>query len=150
MVDQTLENFNVRYIFIFIVFVISGVSSILYLNSIGYQVKSVNIKVAKNLIHNGASIIDAREFSKYLSSHIPGAISVPLDTLKREIPDIINFPKSKYILVYGCTGSSSGLKATYILNKMGFVNAVNLESGICGWKKSKLPIEKSVQSGDQT
>ncbi len=139
MVDQTLENIETRYIFLFIVFIVVCVSSTLYFNSIGFQVKSVDLKVAQKLIRNGAPVIDTRKHKKYLSSHISGAISVPLDNLENGIPEIISFPKSKIILVYGCNGTSSGLEATYILNKSGFVNAVNLETGICGWKNADLP-----------
>jgi rhodanese-related sulfurtransferase len=108
----------------------------------GFDVNQVTVQEAKSLMDTGAVVIDVRGAEAYHTSHIPGAISLPLALLHSGIPQSIMQAKMKPVVVYCGDGVKSGPEGTHLLNKAGFANAVNIKSGIEGWEKAGLPVQK--------
>ena len=75
----------------------------------------------KKLMAEGAVIVDVRTPSEYKSGHIPGALNIPLDSIKSKSGDL----KSKNKVVITCcrSGARSGM-AKGILTSAG-IETVN-------------------------
>jgi rhodanese-related sulfurtransferase len=88
-------------------------------------------------------IIDVRPLEEYRNLHLPGAVSIPLSTLKTRLNEI---PKEKEVITY-CRDNYCILadKAVNILLDKGF-DAKRLDIGLVEWKKAGLPIESDVSS----
>ena len=84
------------------------------------------------------TVLDVRPPEEYEAGHIPGAINLPLGSLKKRLRDL---PKGRAIIAY-CRGPYCVLafEAVATLRKKGF-NARRLEEGYPEWKASGLPIE---------
>lgn len=97
------------------------------------EVSQLTIAQAKALIDAGAMVLDVRGSEAFEYRHIPGAISIPLAVLQTGIPAILSQAGDKPIVVYCNDGVSTGPQATEILNRAGFAQASNVQSGIEGW-----------------
>ena len=104
------------------------------------NVKDVSVGEAKALIDSGAVVVDVRERSASSASHIPGALLIPLDGLAARLTDL-SVDKSQPIVVYCNEGTNRGPKGTALLNEAGYSQAVNLKSGIEGWRAASLPTQ---------
>ncbi len=82
--------------------------------------------------------LDVRQPQEYNLMHIPGAILIPLNTLKEETQEKLGDPDSS-ILVY-CSIGGRSLEATKILKNLGYTKVVNLRGGIIEWKKKGYPV----------
>jgi rhodanese-related sulfurtransferase len=69
-------------------------------------------------------VIDAREPHEYSSSHVEGAINIPLSNLSTESPGLKDINKNAKVIVYCRSGGRSNL-AIQLLKDMGFSNLVN-------------------------
>lgn len=69
-------------------------------------------------------IIDVRSKTQYISSHIDGAINIPLENLRQEIK---NLPRNKKVVVH-CNKGTTGNAAQNILLNNGF-DVYNLSGG---------------------
>ena len=105
-------------------------------------VKSVSVEEAKALIDEGALVIDVRVLTASGPSHIPTAQLIPLEMLASYL-DKLEAHKTKPIVVYCNEGNGRGPEATSMLNKAGYTQAVNLKSGIEGWRAANLPTQGS-------
>ena len=104
------------------------------------NVKDVSVPEARALIDSGAVVVDVREQSASSSSHIPGALLIPLDALAARMTDL-GIDKAQPIVVYCNEGTRRGPEGTALLNKAGYSGAVNLKSGIEGWRAASLPTQ---------
>jgi rhodanese-related sulfurtransferase len=117
-------------------------------SSENFKVRNVSALEAKQLIDSGAVVVDVRGPESYAGRHIPGAISVPLATLREEaVPGVIAHAIAKPVVVYCGDGVSIGPEGTALLNKAGFTKAVNLEHGIQGWADAGYSVVKPDASG---
>lgn len=107
-----------------------------------YNVKEVSAADAKALVDGGVMVVDVRGKEAFHSGHIPGAISIPLDDLRVRIPAAIEDAKTMSILIYCGDGVTTGPEGTEILNNAGYVNAVNLRTGLDGWEKAGYPVAR--------
>ena len=84
------------------------------------------------------TLLDVRPKAEYEAGHIPNAMSVPLDELKRHIAKL---PKNREIVAY-CRGPLCvmSIEAVKILRKKGF-QASRWEEGIADWAARGLPVE---------
>lgn len=104
--------------------------------------KMENAKILLDrLMNNEVLLIDVRPKEEYASSHIQGAISIPLDELNDQLK---NLTKDLDIVVY-CRGPYCMLSvdAVKILRAEGF-NAIKMDQGIPEWQLKGLPIEIST------
>lgn len=102
------------------------------------SVKDISISDARALIDAGAIVVDVRDRAVSGSSHISGARLIPLENLAARMSEV-STEKSQPIVVYCNEGTSRGPKGTALLNGAGYTNAVNLKTGIEGWRAANLP-----------
>ncbi len=93
------------------------------------------IKRKENLV-----VLDVRPLSEYEAGHLPGAVSIPLDELKRRVREL---PKSKQIIAY-CRGPLCALapEAARYLQTKGY-RVKRLGDGAPDWEAAGLPLETS-------
>jgi rhodanese-related sulfurtransferase len=103
-----------------------------------FNVKEVTAQEAKALMDAGALVIDVRDRAVSGRIHLPGAMLIPLELLSSSLAQL-ETAKTKNIVVYCGDGSTLGPEATSKLNNAGFAQAVNLKSGLEGWRKAGLP-----------
>jgi rhodanese-related sulfurtransferase len=87
------------------------------------------------------TVLDVRPELEYRAGHIPGARSVPLSELKRQLADL---PKNREIVAY-CRGPQCvmAIEAVELLRKRGF-RAQRMEQGVMDWRARGWKIEKSA------
>jgi len=86
-----------------------------------------------------AMVIDVRPETEFAAGHIPGAVSVPIETLPKRLK---NLPKDQEIVAY-CRGPYCmfALEAVTALRKKGY-RARRLEEGFPEWKAEHLPVDE--------
>ena len=84
------------------------------------------------------TVLDVRPTEEYESGHLPGAVNLPINELKKRLGEL---PKGQEIIAY-CRGPYCVLafEAVASLRKNGF-EARRLEEGYPEWKAAGLPIE---------
>jgi rhodanese-related sulfurtransferase len=94
-------------------------------------------ELRRRLRDGSATVIDVRPRSEYAAGHVPGALSVPVDELKRRMKDL---PKSREVLAY-CRGPYCvfSLDAVKVLRKHGY-RARRTDEGLPGWRVAGLPV----------
>lgn len=87
-------------------------------------------------------VLDVRPVEEYRAGHIPGALSIPIQELKRRLFEL---PRDQEIVAY-CRGPYCVFsdQAVELLRARGF-QAVRLDEGILDWRARGLP----VASGEQ-
>jgi rhodanese-related sulfurtransferase len=102
------------------------------------KVTEVDLAEARALIDSGAVVVDVREQEVSAGSHIPGALLIPLGILAQRMAEL-SIDKTRPVVVYCNEGTTRGPEGTAVLNQAGYANAVNLRSGIEGWRAAGLP-----------
>ena len=87
-----------------------------------------------NILADTAYLVDVRTPEEFSEGHVEGAVNIPLDIVEDNLD---MFKDKKYIVLMCRSGNRSG-KATKILEKHGFTNAVNGGS----WGRVKNLLEK--------
>ncbi|PSH03280.1 MAG: ArsR family transcriptional regulator [Acidobacteria bacterium] len=84
-----------------------------------------------------AILIDVRPANEYAAAHIPGALQIPLEQLKKRLSEL---PRNKEIVAY-CRGPFCVLakEAVDLLRAHGF-RAARLEDGVPDWFAQGFPI----------
>jgi rhodanese-related sulfurtransferase/DNA-binding transcriptional ArsR family regulator len=86
-------------------------------------------------------ILDTRPANEFAAGHIAGALSVPVDDLKRRLAEL---PRTKEFVAY-CRGPYCVYadRAVEMLKESGR-RARRLDGGFPEWKLAGLPVEKSI------
>lgn len=90
-------------------------------------------------VAKGAMVIDVRTRDAYAEGHIAGAISMPLDELKRRAPELAAATTTEYV-VYCGNGSNLGPQAARALTAAGHPATRNLGAGYSAWKAAGHPV----------
>lgn len=104
-------------------------------------------EVNKMLEDPDSIFVDMRNHYEYEVGHFEGAVEVPSDTFREQLPmalDMLQDKKDKNIVMY-CTGGIRCEKATAYMRHNGFDNVYHVEGGIIEYarkaKESGLPIK---------
>ncbi|QGU94647.1 pyridine nucleotide-disulfide oxidoreductase [Clostridium bovifaecis] len=92
------------------------------------EFKQVREKDLRNLVKNGACIIDVREKDEYELSHIVGAKNIPLSELRQRVNEI---PKDEPVYLH-CRSAQRSYNAVMALQHLGFKNVYNVSGGFMG------------------
>jgi len=106
------------------------------------QLEEVDEAALRRRVRDGeVTLLDVRPPEEFEAGHIPGAVSMPLPDLVKQLADL---PKKKEIVAY-CRGPYCVLavEAVALLRKKGF-RAVRLEEGILDWAAHGLRVEAST------
>ncbi len=82
--------------------------------------------------------IDVRTPEEFAAGHVPGAVNIPLQTLKQRIAEV---PKDKQVYVY-CEAGVRSAKAARLLTKAGYTNIENISGGMRAWREQHYPQER--------
>ncbi|MFM6976585.1 MAG: rhodanese-like domain-containing protein [Sphingobacteriaceae bacterium] len=89
-----------------------------FLNFLFGSGESVDLK---QLIDEGAYLVDVRSPGEFASGHVKGSVNIPLDAVQTQLHQ---FKDKKHIIVFCRSGNRSGM-AKNILEQNGFKNVVN-------------------------
>jgi rhodanese-related sulfurtransferase/DNA-binding transcriptional ArsR family regulator len=94
-------------------------------------------ELRRRLRDGSATVIDVRPREEYEAGHIPGALSVPADEVKRRMKEL---PKGREVIAY-CRGPYCvySLDAVTLLRKSGY-QARRAEDGLPDWRLAGLPV----------
>jgi rhodanese-related sulfurtransferase/DNA-binding transcriptional ArsR family regulator len=105
------------------------------------QAEPIDEKALRARVRKGeVTLLDVRPPEEFASGHIPGALSVPLPELARQLATL---PKRREVVAY-CRGPYCvlAIEAVKQLRARGF-KAVRLEDGVLDWAALGLPLERS-------
>lgn len=125
---------------LFIATLVVGVGLVAHSNRLAKG--GVSLPEAIALVDAGALVIDVRERSVSAGSHLPGALLIPLEVVSARLSSM-EISKAQRIVVYCNRGAGRGPAAVKALTEAGFINVVNLQAGIEGWRAAGLPTVKS-------
>ncbi len=91
---------------------------------------------------NEVALLDVRPQVEYQASHLPGALSIPLDELERRLSEL---PHGKTIVAY-CRGPYCILadEALELLAGRGWTVA-RLEEGVTEWQAAGYLVEQNLE-----
>ncbi len=97
----------------------------------------VTVEEAKSLVESNVSliIVDVRTREEYDSSHIEGAILIPVSELEGRINEL---SKEEELLIYCRTGNRSS-NSVNILKANGYTKIFHLNDGIIAWIQAGYP-----------
>jgi glyoxylase-like metal-dependent hydrolase (beta-lactamase superfamily II)/3-mercaptopyruvate sulfurtransferase SseA len=87
----------------------------------------------------GLRVLDVRRPGEHDAGHVPGALSIPLDRLERELARV---PKASPLAVI-CAGGYRSSAATSILERHGVADVVNVTGGTNAWVAAGYRTETS-------
>jgi rhodanese-related sulfurtransferase len=99
----------------------------------------IDVTEAKEMLGNGAQIIDVRELHEYTAGHVPGATLIPVNTVFNRREEL---PKEGKLIFVCAVGQRSAL-ACEMAAAAGFPPEAlyNLEGGTDAWVKAGEPVE---------
>lgn len=103
------------------------------------RVKETDVAGARNMIEDGAVLIDVREDNEFDDSHAAGAVHMGRGVIDRDI--IQAYPDKTTEIVLYCGGGFRSALAADNLQKMGYTNVWSMDGGWAAWKDSGAPIE---------
>lgn len=94
----------------------------------------------KRIRRGEVTLLDVRPAGEFQAGHIPGAISVPTEDLKRRLASL---PKAREVVAY-CRGPYCvyAIDAVKALRARGF-KATRLDEGVLEWRARGFPVEAS-------
>lgn len=94
------------------------------------------------LLRDGAIAVDVREDGEFAGGHIPGALSIPLGSIEREMERL---PRAAPIVTY-CGHGERSASALSVLARAGFRTLANLDGGIGAWEAAGKPTEMGQET----
>jgi rhodanese-related sulfurtransferase len=102
--------------------------------------RSVDTATATNLYNReDAVFVDLRSENAFLTSHLPGAVNVPMARIEQQQGRLQRY-RGRPLIVYGEPGRGAG-KAIKTLRAAGFEPVYELRGGFLGWQDANLPLE---------
>ena len=98
--------------------------------------KEISRAEAREMLGDGAQLIDVRADHEWEAGHLPGAIHIALPDLPARVAEI---DKDKPVILY-CRGGNRSTMATVALTEAGY-DAAKLTEGAVGWEEEGLPFE---------
>ena len=91
--------------------------------------------------HRPLKIIDVRSRAEWRRSHIPGAMSVPINELKVRLASLQLDAEQPIITI--CLSAHRSIPAVRLLQAQGFENTVQLKGGMLTWWSKHYPTERA-------
>ena len=98
----------------------------------------ISVDEAKEMIDDGAAVIDVREPHEYTEGHVPGAALIPVNSVYKRREEL---PKDQDLIFVCALGQRSALGAE-MAAAAGLTRLFNLEGGTEAWIKSGQTVEK--------
>ncbi|HEY2477381.1 MAG TPA: rhodanese-like domain-containing protein [Solirubrobacterales bacterium] len=98
--------------------------------------KEISRAEAREMLDNGAQLVDVRADHEWETGHLPGAVHIPLPELPARVGEI---DKDRPVILY-CRGGNRSSMATTVLAEAGY-DAAKLSEGATGWEEEGLPFD---------
>jgi rhodanese-related sulfurtransferase len=98
--------------------------------------KKVSRAEAREMLDDGAQLVDVRADHEWEAGHLPGAVHIALPDLAARAGEI---DKDRPVILY-CRGGNRSSMAATALAEAGY-DAVKLSEGAVGWEEEGLPFE---------
>jgi rhodanese-related sulfurtransferase len=98
--------------------------------------KEISRAEAREMLDQGAQLIDVRADHEWETGHLPGAVHIPLAELAGRVAEV---DKDRPVILY-CRGGNRSSMATTALAEAGY-DAAKLTDGAVGWEEEGLPFE---------
>ena len=86
-----------------------------------------------------AVFVDIRNENAYQTSHLPGAVNIPMEYLDQR-QDRLKRLKDRSIVVY-CDSGQRTLKAVNALKALGWAEVHQLRGGLNAWREASMPTQ---------
>jgi molybdopterin/thiamine biosynthesis adenylyltransferase/rhodanese-related sulfurtransferase len=110
-----------------------SVSSAELLRRIKSEISEIDPSEVKELLQEGAVIVDVRETEELASGLLPGAKHVPRSYLETRIEGIVP-DRSAHVILYCASGNRSAYGARTLRDDMGYEQVQSMKGGIALWK----------------
>jgi rhodanese-related sulfurtransferase len=104
------------------------------------RINETDVAGAREMVANGAVLIDVREDNEFENGHAFGAVHLGRGIIERDI--VQEFPDKDTKLVLYCGGGFRSALAADMLQKMGYNDVWSMDGGWKAWKDSGAPTEK--------
>jgi sulfur-carrier protein adenylyltransferase/sulfurtransferase len=111
-----------------------------YLDRLRQRVRKVSSVQARDMLGEGALIIDIRESWETIEGTIPGALLIERGMLELDIGQHV--PETDRTLILMCAGGDRSAMSTEALSSLGYEQVFNLEGGYNAWRASGLPVTR--------
>jgi len=91
-----------------------------------FILRDLTVDQAREMIKNGAIIVDVRTEGEYSNANITESVHVPLNELKEKIENVVP-DKDKTVLLH-CRSGSRSFAAKRMLKRLGYAHAFNIGS----------------------
>jgi molybdopterin/thiamine biosynthesis adenylyltransferase/rhodanese-related sulfurtransferase len=110
-----------------------SVSSAELLRRVKSEISEIDPSEVKELLQEGAAIVDVRETEELASGLLPGAKHVPRSYLETRIEGIVP-DRSAHVILYCASGNRSAYGARTLREDMGYEQVQSMKGGIALWK----------------
>ncbi|HEV3094625.1 MAG TPA: molybdopterin-synthase adenylyltransferase MoeB [Solirubrobacteraceae bacterium] len=110
-----------------------SVSSAELLRKVKSEISEIDPSEVKELLQEGAVIVDVRETEELASGLLPGAKHVPRSYLETRIEGIVP-DRSAHVILYCASGNRSAYGARTLRDDMGYEQVQSMKGGIALWK----------------
>lgn len=90
--------------------------------------RQVHFHQVRELVENGAFIIDVREKDEYELSHLNTSVNIPMSEIRERINEI---PKDRPVYLH-CRSGQRSYNVCLLLKHLGFTNIYNISAGFMG------------------
>ena len=102
-------------------------------------IREVNVAEAREMIADGAQILDVREADEVEQGVIPGAVHIPRGFLEMRAEEQL-LHKDQPVMIY-CAGGIRSAFAAKALQELGYRDPVSLIGGFSAWKSKGMPFD---------
>jgi len=81
---------------------------------------------ARRYLADGAVVIDVRSATEFRNGQVPGALNIPLDQFRAELPRVV--PDKNQVLLLHCLGGVRSAVARRQARRLGYARVYNLGS----------------------
>jgi rhodanese-related sulfurtransferase len=100
----------------------------------------------RRLQDQSLTIVDVLPPESYNSAHIPGALSIPLDTLAVQARDVLPDPGAEIVVYCGNLKCDRSVQALHQLQELGYTNVRDYSAGIADWVEAGEPTESLAET----
>ena len=100
------------------------------------SLKTISPAQARDLMNQGAVLVDIRDTDEHAREHIPGATSLPLSEIKPGRPELEN----ERAVIYHCRTGARTMANGEALQQAAACDAFVVEGGIEAWRAAGFPV----------
>jgi molybdopterin/thiamine biosynthesis adenylyltransferase/rhodanese-related sulfurtransferase len=110
------------------------------LRQIKSRIEEIDPSEARQLLTNGAVLVDVREPEEWAAGHIPGAKHVPKSYLESRIEGAVG-DRSQHVILYCASGNRSAWATRTLVEDLGYEHVESMTGGFTLWKDRGYELE---------